>query len=129
MVLSEAHRPSPQSPPNRHSHCGENQGTMVCPQSTASPSMVFLPAEANCVPESSWQRRCLYDSEWSSFLKEDNGCVTVVTTERAVLHPQLQRLAEANPLFSRAFFKNSSSLGDTSPQHGFTYEVRFLGER
>ncbi|MED6246140.1 hypothetical protein ATANTOWER_013390 [Ataeniobius toweri] len=43
---------------------------------------IHKPAEANCVPENSLQRRCLYDAEWSGFpsLKEGHRHrITVVT--------------------------------------------------
>ncbi|MEQ2293615.1 hypothetical protein AMECASPLE_035387 [Ameca splendens] len=40
------------------------------------------PAEANCVPENSLQRRCLYEAEWSGFPGLEGGHrhrITVVT--------------------------------------------------
>ncbi|MEQ2312847.1 hypothetical protein AMECASPLE_035416, partial [Ameca splendens] len=53
--------------------------------------------EANCVPESSQQRPCLYEAEWSSFpgLKEGQQdritVVTPVTCKASLPTPQLRR--------------------------------------
>ncbi|MEQ2259792.1 hypothetical protein XENORESO_018562 [Xenotaenia resolanae] len=39
------------------------------------PGLTFSlrPGEANCVPENSLQRRCLYEAEWSNFPSLERG--------------------------------------------------------
>ncbi|MEQ2226242.1 hypothetical protein ILYODFUR_025569 [Ilyodon furcidens] len=51
--------------------------------------------KSSCVIESSRQRRCLYDSEWSSFPKEEKGCITV-DTSNLPLGQRTERTAPSN---------------------------------
>ncbi|MEQ2308109.1 hypothetical protein AMECASPLE_024782 [Ameca splendens] len=47
-------------------------------------SFFLRSTEANCVPESSQQRQCLYDAEWSSFPGLKKGQQDRITVSTAV---------------------------------------------